>query len=76
MKTAGFHPWENVPRTFSTGSEVGPYTAMVLFSAGLVASNVVRNTILMRKPVWANRSIRRHTSGARPVSSSGAWPAA
>jgi hypothetical protein len=41
-----------------------------------VASNVVRNTILMRKPVWANRSIRRHTSGARPVSSSGAWPAA
>lgn len=31
--------------------KVGPYTAMVLFSAGLVASNVVFNTILMRKPV-------------------------
>jgi glucose uptake protein len=30
---------------------IGPYTAMVLFSAGLVASNVVFNTILMRKPV-------------------------
>ncbi len=31
--------------------KIGPYTAMVLFSAGLVASNVVFNTILMRKPV-------------------------
>jgi glucose uptake protein len=31
--------------------KVGPYTAMVLFAAGLVASNVVFNTILMRKPV-------------------------
>lgn len=31
--------------------KVGPYAAMVLFAAGLVASNVVFNTILMRKPV-------------------------
>ncbi|MFM8577214.1 MAG: multidrug DMT transporter permease [Planctomycetaceae bacterium] len=31
--------------------KVGPYTAMVLFSAGLVVSNVVFNTIMMRKPV-------------------------
>jgi len=31
--------------------KIGPYTAMVLFSAGLVASNVVFNTILMRVPV-------------------------
>jgi glucose uptake protein len=31
--------------------KVGPYAAMVLFAVGLVASNVVFNTILMRKPV-------------------------
>ncbi len=31
--------------------KVGPYTAMVLFAAGLLASNFVFNTILMRKPV-------------------------
>jgi glucose uptake protein len=30
---------------------LGPYTAMVLFSMGVVASNVVFNTILMRHPV-------------------------
>lgn len=30
---------------------VGPYTAMVLFAAGLAASNVVFNTLLMRWPV-------------------------
>ncbi len=35
--------------------KIGPYTAMVLFSAGLVASNVVFNTILMRKPVSGER---------------------
>jgi glucose uptake protein len=31
--------------------KVGPYTAMVLFAAGLAASNFVFNTILMRRPV-------------------------
>jgi len=31
--------------------KVGPFTAMVLFSVGLVASNVVFNTILMRNPL-------------------------
>ena len=31
--------------------KVGPYTAMVLFAAGLAASNFVFNTILMRSPV-------------------------
>ena len=31
--------------------KVGPYTAMVLFAAGMLASNVVFNTILMRRPV-------------------------
>lgn len=37
--------------TAMEAGKVSPYTAMVLFSLGIVASNFVFNTVLMRKPV-------------------------
>ncbi len=44
---------------------VGPYTAMVVFSLGLVVSNVVFNTLLMRFPVAGPPlSIRDYWSGS------------
>jgi len=56
--------------------KVGPYTAMVLFSAGLVASNVVFNTILMRTPVSGEPLTPAAYFGGTPATTSGASPAA
>jgi glucose uptake protein len=52
--------------------KVGPYTAAVIFGIGVIASNFIFNTILMRKPVkgpplsythYFRGSIRNHLVG-------------